>query len=243
MTTESQPLIDCRNVRKIFPDSAGVPFAAVDDVSFELRKGEILGLVGESGSGKSTTARCIMNISQSPEGQIFYRGIDILDKKQFRKNRKALQAERQMIFQDSASSLNQRMRVEEIVLEPLKLSRRKPKRGTYRKEAEFQLKYVGLYSSFLDRYPSERSGGQRQRVAIARAIATKPPIIMADEPTGALDSHTGQEVLKFLQELNKEGSTVILITHDNGIAATARRVVRLADGRIIEDREQEVDWL
>ena len=91
--------------------------------------------------------------------------------------------------------------------------------------------------------PSEMSGGQQQRVAIARAIATKPPIIMADEPTGALDSHTGQEVLKFLQELNKEGSTVILITHDNGIAATARRVVRLADGRIIEDREQEVDWL
>lgn len=99
---------------------------AVDDVSFELRKGEILGLVGESGSGKSTTARCIMNISQSPEGQIFYRGIDILDKKQFRKNRKALQAERQMIFQDSASSLNQRMRVEEIVLEPLKLAEGSP---------------------------------------------------------------------------------------------------------------------
>ena len=86
------------------------------------------------------------------------------------------------------------------------------------------------------------SGGQQQRVAIARAIATKPPIIMADEPTGALDSHTGQEVLKFLQELNKEGSTVILITHDNGIAATARRIVRIADGKIIEDHPQEVDW-
>ena len=101
---------------------------------------------------------------------------------------------------------------------------------------------VGLANRIKHR-PVEMSGGQQQRVAIARAIATKPPIIMADEPTGALDSHTGQEVLKFLQELNKEGSTVILITHDNGIAATARRVVRLADGRIIEDREQEVDWL
>ena len=97
-----------------------------------------------------------------------------------------------------------------------------------------------------DRYkhhPSEMSGGQQQRVAIARAIATRPPIIMADEPTGALDSRTGQEVLHFLQELNKEGSTVILITHDNGIAATARRCVRISDGRIIEDKEQEVDWL
>ena len=91
--------------------------------------------------------------------------------------------------------------------------------------------------------PSEMSGGQQQRVAIARAIATKPPIIMADEPTGALDSRTGHEVLEFLQQLNREGTTVILITHDNGIAATARRCVRLQDGKIVEDREQEVDWL
>ena len=92
-------------------------------------------------------------------------------------------------------------------------------------------------------HPSEMSGGQQQRVAIARAISTRPPIIMADEPTGALDSHTGQEVLHFLQELNKEGSTVILITHDNSIAATARRIIRISDGRIVEDQEQEVDWL
>ena len=96
---------------------------------------------------------------------------------------------------------------------------------------------------FERRFPNQLSGGQQQRVSIARALAGNPSVILADEPTGALDSHTGQEVLKFLQELNKEGSTVILITHDNGIAATARRVVRLADGRIIEDREQEVDWL
>ena len=83
---------------------------------------------------------------------------------------------------------------------------------------------------------------QKQYAAIARAISTRPPIIMADEPTGALDSRTGHEVLGFLQQLNKEGSTVILITHDNGIAATARRIVRIADGKIIEDHPQEVDW-
>ena len=87
------------------------------------------------------------------------------------------------------------------------------------------------------------SGGQQQRVAIARAIATKPSIIMADEPTGALDSQTGREVLGFLQQLNREGTTVILITHDNSIAATARRMVRLADGKVVDDRVQEVDWL
>ena len=86
------------------------------------------------------------------------------------------------------------------------------------------------------------SGGQQQRVAIARAISTHPPVIMADEPTGALDSRTGQQVLKFLQQLNREGSTIILITHDNGIAATAPRMVRLSDGRIVSDQRQEVDW-
>ena len=104
------------------------------------------------------------------------------------------------------------------------------------------LERVGLAGRVKHR-PTEMSGGQQQRAAIARAIATKPPIIMADEPTGALDSRTGQEVLKFLQQLNKEGSTVILITHDNGIAATARRCVRLQDGKIVEDKLQEVDWL
>ena len=93
-----------------------------------------------------------------------------------------------------------------------------------------------LFSS-ISEYADDRE------VTIARAISTRPPIIMADEPTGALDSKTGHEVLQFLQQLNKEGSTVILITHDNGIAATARRCVRLADGKIVDDRKQEVDWL
>ena len=101
---------------------------------------------------------------------------------------------------------------------------------------------VDLSDEQLQKAVSQLSGGQQQRVAIARAISTHPPIIMADEPTGALDSRTGHEVLGFLQQLNKEGSTVILITHDNGIAATARRIVRIADGKIIEDHPQEVDW-
>src|SRR5699024_5781246 len=104
------------------------------------------------------------------------------------------------------------------------------------------LERVGL-SGRTQHRPSQMSGGQQQRVAIARAIATRPAIGMADEPTGALDSRTGLEVLAFLQKLNREGTTIILITHDNGIAATARRCVRLADGKIVEDRTQEVDWL
>ncbi|MEG2139058.1 MAG: ATP-binding cassette domain-containing protein, partial [Oscillospiraceae bacterium] len=89
----------------------------------------------------------------------------------------------------------------------------------------------------------EMSGGQQQRIAIARAIATHPPIILADEPTGALDSKTGQHVLEILRRLYKEGTTIILITHDNGIAATIPRVVRISDGVIVSDEKQEVDWL
>ena len=90
--------------------------------------------------------------------------------------------------------------------------------------------------------PSEMSGGQQQRVAIARAIATSPPIIMADEPTGALDSKTGRHVIEILRDLYRGGTTILLITHDDGIAATAKRVVRLSDGKIISDNPQEVDW-
>ena len=104
------------------------------------------------------------------------------------------------------------------------------------------LERVGLAGRVKHR-PTELSGGQQQRVAIARAIAANPPIVMADEPTGALDSHTGLEVLDFLRQLNRDGTTVILITHDNSIAASARRIVRLVDGKVVEDREQEVDWL
>ena len=120
-----------------------------------------------------------------------------------------------MIFQDSASSLNQRMRVEEIVLEPLKLSRRKPKRGTYWKEAEFQLKYVGLDSSFLDRYPSELSGGQRQRVAIARALIMDPELVVADEPIASLDVSIQAQIVNLFRHLQREhGFSFLFIAHD-----------------------------
>ena len=104
------------------------------------------------------------------------------------------------------------------------------------------LREVGL-GERMKNFPAQLSGGEQQRVAAARAIITAPALVLADEPTGALDSRTGLEVLAFLQKLNREGTTVILITHDNGIAATARRCVRLTDGRIVEDQVQEVDWL
>ena len=229
-------LMEVQHLSQLFSMTGKKVFRAVDDVSFELRKGEILGLVGESGSGKSTTARCIMNISSSPGGHIFYKGIDVLDKKQFRKNRKALQAERQMIFQDSASSLNQRMRVEDIILEPLKLSHRKPKQGSYREEAEFQLKYVGLDSSFLDRYPSELSGGQRQRVAIARALIMDPELVVADEPIASLDVSIQAQIVNLFRHLQREhGFSFLFIAHDlSMVECLCDRVGVMYHGQLVE---------
>ena len=206
------------------------------DISIEIREGEVACMIGPSGSGKSTFLRCLNRLEKITSGHVVVDGHPISDPNT---NINKVRENIGMVFQHF--NLFPHLTVKEnITLAPTEL-KLMGKEEAGRKALEL-LARVGLANRIKHR-PVEMSGGQQQRVAIARAIATKPPIIMADEPTGALDSHTGQEVLKFLQELNKEGSTVILITHDNGIAATARRVVRLADGRIIEDREQEVDWL
>ena len=138
-----------------------VSVKALDDISFQIHRGEIFGLVGESGSGKSTAARCAMGILQPSGGHIFYNGVDLCDKAACRANKKMLQTTRQMIFQDSASSLDPHMTVCDSITEPMRIHHIAPPRGTYRKEAEFQMYYVGLDKTYLDKYPSELSGGQR----------------------------------------------------------------------------------
>lgn len=188
---------------------------AVDQVSFTIKKGEIFGLVGESGSGKSTVARCIMNIYQPSEGEIWFHDINTCDRSSSWQYRKELQKARQLIFQDSASSLNQRMKVADIIAEPMKIHHIQPKRGTYRAEAAFQLKYVGLDESFLDKYPSEMSGGQRQRVAIARALAMEPELLVADEPIASLDVSIQAQIVNLFKHLQKEhGFSILFIAHD-----------------------------
>ena len=230
-------LIDIKDLYKIYNEGQESEVRALDGVSLQIDNGEFVAIVGASGSGKSTLMNVLGCLDVPTYGQYFLVGTDVtsLSDKQLARIRNQ---EIGFIFQ--GYNLLQELDALDNVILPLIY------RGTPIWDradiAMAALARVGM-DGRAHHHPSQMSGGQQQRVAIARAIATKPPIIMADEPTGALDSHTGQEVLKFLQELNKEGSTVILITHDNGIAATARRVVRLADGRIIEDREQEVDWL
>jgi len=229
-------LLDVRHLTQQFHLTKKIKVKAVDDVSFQIHKGEIFGLVGESGSGKSTVARCLMNIYQPAQGEIWYKDVNICDKKEFRKNKKMLQTRRQMIFQDSASSLNQRMKVVDIIQEPMKINHIVPPRGTGRQEAEFQMRYVGLDKSFLDRYPSELSGGQRQRVAIARALSMEPEFLVADEPVASLDVSIQAQVINLFRHLQKEhGFTFLFIAHDLAMVEfLCDRVGVMYHGKIVE---------
>ena len=229
-------LIELRNVYKIYSEGLESEVRALDGVSLELERGEFVAVVGQSGSGKSTMMNVLGCLDIPTRGDYFLDGVDVreLSDKELSRIRN-----KQIGFIFQQYNLIQNLTVLENVELPLIYQGIDP---IDRRELAMEaLGRVGLADRAQHR-PTQMSGGQQQRVAIARAISTHPPIIMADEPTGALDSRTGHEVLGFLQQLNKEGSTVILITHDNGIAATARRVVRIADGKIIEDHPQEVDW-
>lgn len=222
-------LIDIQNLYKIYNEGKESEVRALDGVSLQIDKGEFVAIVGQSGSGKSTMMNVLGCLDIPTYGEYHLDGTDIgsLSDKQLARIRN-----REIGFIFQGYNLIQELDALENVTLPL----------IYRGVSLFDredmameaLAKVGMDDRAHHR-PSEMSGGQQQRVAIARAIATRPPIIMADEPTGALDSKTGRHVLEILRELNGEGSTIILITHDDGIASQARRRVRLSDGRIISD--------
>lgn len=214
---------------------------AVDQVSFQIRQGEIFGLVGESGCGKSTLARCIMNLYRPWEGKILYRGINTCDAGQFRANRKMLQTTRQLIFQDSLSSLNERMKVVDIIVEPMKLAGISPPRGSYRKEAAFQLFHLGLSEEYLDRYPPQLSGGMRQRVAIARALSMEPKLLVADEPIASLDVSIQAQLINLFKHLQAEhGFTFLFIAHDLSVVRyLCDRVGVMQEGKLVEVADTE----
>ena len=230
-------LIELKDVYKIYGEGLESEVRALDGVSLGIDRGEFVAIVGQSGSGKSTMMNVLGCLDIPTRGDYHLNGVDVRELSD-----KELSAIRNkeigFIFQQY--NLIQSLTVLENVELPLVYQG--VNMDDRRDMALAALERVGL-AGRVKHHPTEMSGGQQQRVAIARAIATHPPIIMADEPTGALDSKTGREVLGFLQQLNKEGTTVILITHDNSIAATAPRMVRLTDGKIVEDCRQEVDWL
>ena len=232
----SDILLDVQHLSHAFKLGKHTVIKAVDDVSFRMAKGEIFGLVGESGSGKSTVARCVMNVYKSTAGKILYNGINICDRAEFQKHHKMLEARRQIIFQDSTSSLNQRMKVADIIAEPMHIHRVKPPRGSLRSEAEFQLKYVGMDASYLDKYPGELSGGQRQRVAIARALSMEPELLVADEPIASLDVSIQAQIINLFKHCNKEhGCSILFIAHDlSMVEYLCDRVGVMYHGKLVE---------
>ena len=226
-------LIDIKNIYKIYNEGKESEVRALDGVSLQIDRGEFVSIIGQSGSGKSTLMNILGCLDIPTYGDYHLDGTDIteLTDKQLAHIRNKQIG---FIFQgyNLIPALNARENVElPLIYQGLGMDQR------YDRAME-ALARVGMEDR-ADHRPAEMSGGQQQRVAIARAIATHPPIIMADEPTGALDSRTGKHVLEILHRLHADGSTIILITHDNGIAATAERIIRISDGRILYDGDRE----
>ena len=223
-----ETLIDVRNLMKIYNPGEN-EVRALDDVSLAVHSGEFVAIVGHSGSGKSTLMNMLGCLDVPTSGNYFLNGTDASgmtdDQLSDIRNK-----EIGFIFQ--GFNLIPNLTALENVELPL-IYRNVPAKE--RNElAVASLKQVGLEKR-MDHKPSEMSGGQQQRVAIARALAAKPPLILADEPTGNLDSKSSKEIMGILRELNEEGRTVVLITHDDGIAETAKRIVRIMDGKIESD--------
>ena len=219
-------LITFSNIYKIYNRMEN-EVRALDDVSFSVAPGEFIAIVGPSGSGKSTLMNILGCLDTPTSGEYCLNGENVagLSEKTLTSIRN-----REIGFVFQSFNLIPGMDAQENVELPL-LYRGMPREERHRL-AKSALEQVGL-ADRLHHKPAQMSGGQQQRVAIARAIAAKPPIILADEPTGNLDSKSGASVMAILKALNAEGETVILITHDNGVAQTAGRMLKIQDGRIV----------
>ena len=208
----SNPILEVKNLKKYFNTPSGV-LHAVDDVSFTLEKGKILGVVGESGCGKSTMGRAILRLHEPTSGEVLFEGKDItkISTEEMRK----LRSEMQIIFQDPFASLNPRKTVSEIIGEPLRLHKIYKSAAEREKHVLELMEVVGLAERLVNTYPHELDGGRRQRIGIARALALNPKFIVCDEPVSALDVSIQAQILNLLKRLKKErGLTYMFITHD-----------------------------
>jgi putative ABC transport system ATP-binding protein len=223
------PLIDVQHLGHGYR-MAGEMMTVLSDISFQVQHGEFVAIIGPSGSGKSTLMNMLGCLDIANEGTYLLDGQDV---RKLSDNKLATIRNEKIGFIFQQFNLLPKLSADENVELPL-IYRNVPHKER-KKSVEESLHLVGLEGRMHHR-PSELSGGQQQRVAIARAIAGAPPMLLADEPTGALDSKTGVEVMDKMKELNALGHTIIVITHDLSIAEQAKRVIRIQDGRIVEDR-------
>jgi oligopeptide transport system ATP-binding protein len=232
-------LLEVKDLKQHFPikHSHNV-IRAVDGISFNLKRGETLGLVGESGCGKSTTARAINHLYIPTSGDIVLDGVNLTSLS--KKKMAAARIDMQMVFQDPYASLNPRMTVYQIISEPLRINKN---RGVIEitpdeleRRVEELMEIVGLSRSLKNRYPHEFSGGQRQRIGIARALALNPKLILLDEPVSALDVSIQSQVLNLLTNLQKEfGLTYLFIAHDLAVVKyISDRVAVMYLGKLVE---------
>ena len=231
---DKEALVKADHVKVYFKGKKrGQTVKAVDDVSFEIMKGETFGVVGESGCGKSTLGRTLIRLQQPTDGHIYLNGTDIAGLKgaQLKEMRK----EAQIIFQDPSACLNPRRTIKQILMEPFEIHNLKGKIDVDAKIMEL-LQLVGLDSYHLSRYPHELSGGQKQRIGIARALALEPQIIICDEAVSALDVSVQAQVLNFLQELKEKlGLTYFFISHNlNVVYQVSDRVGVMYLGKMVE---------
>jgi putative ABC transport system ATP-binding protein len=229
---EDDNIISCVNITKIF-DTGETKTHALRGVSCDIKVGEFVAIMGPSGSGKSTLMHILSFLDRATDGQFFFKGKNTED---FDEEKLAYIRNQEIGFVFQAFNLMQRVSVFENVELPLLYNFYKQDKSTNKEKVVRALKSVDM-DHREHHTPNQLSGGEKQRIAIARALINNPQIIFADEPTGNLDSKSGLQVMQILENLNRQGHTIILVTHEHGTAQHAGRILRIVDGKIVGDEK------
>ena len=233
--TSKEKILQVKGLKQFFNVGQSNEVQAVNDISFDVFKGETFGLVGESGCGKSTTGRAIIRLYDPTSGEIIFQDKEVHDIKG-KKDMLSFRRDMQMIFQDPYASLNPKMKVRDLIAEGIDIHGLVESTADRNKQVDELLKTVGLNPDHSTRYPHEFSGGQRQRIGIARALAVQPKFIICDEPISALDVSIQAQVVNLLMELQKEkGLTYLFIAHDlSMVKYISDRIGVMYYGRLVE---------